>query len=106
FAVKSTKWTLDIATRFIKANIRLHNLEALEDDMAAIFVVNHFTRVETVLLPYAIHKHTGKEVWSLAAAELFKGRIGQYLLAMGNVSTKDPDRDAIIVRSLLKGEHP
>lgn len=106
FAVRSTKWTLDVATRFIKANIRLHNLEALADDMAAIFVVNHFTRIETILLPYALYKHTGVEVWSLAAAELFKGRIGQYLLAMGNVSTKDPDRDAIIVRSLLKGDHP
>ncbi len=105
-AVKSTKWTLDIATRLIKANIRLHNLDALRDDMAIIYVVNHFTRIETVLLPYVLHKHTGKEIWSLAAAELFQGRIGKYLLAMGNVSTKDPDRDRIVVRALLNGEHP
>ncbi|GMU92913.1 MAG: hypothetical protein AMXMBFR4_19710 [Candidatus Hydrogenedentota bacterium] len=106
FALKSTKWTLDIATKLIKANVRLHNIEAISDDMAIIYVVNHFTRVETVLLPYVLHKHTGKEIWSLAAGELFVGRIGQYLLSTGNVSTKDPDRDKIIVNSLLTGEHP
>jgi esterase/lipase/1-acyl-sn-glycerol-3-phosphate acyltransferase len=106
WAFKSTKWTLDIATKLIKADIRLHNAEAIRDDMAIIFTVNHFTRLETLLLPYQIHKATGKEVWSLADASLFVGRIGSYLSSMGTVSTKDPDRDRIIVRSLLSGDHP
>lgn len=106
FAFKSTKWTLDVATRLIKANIRTHQPEPLRPDLSIIFVVNHFTRLETVLLPYILHKATAKEIWSLAAAELFKGRIGQYLLSMGTVSTQDPDRDRTIVCSLLSGEHP
>jgi len=106
FAVKSTKWTLDVATKLIKANIRLHNVENIRDDLAIIFVVNHFTRLETVLLPYILNRETGKEIWSLAAAELFVGRIGKYLLSMGNVSTKDPDRDRTIICSLLNGENP
>ncbi|GMV91799.1 MAG: hypothetical protein AMXMBFR82_15770 [Candidatus Hydrogenedentota bacterium] len=106
FAVKSSKWTLDIATKLIKANIRLHNVENIRDDLAIIFVVNHFTRLETVLLPYILNRQTGKEIWSLAAAELFVGRIGKYLLSMGNVSTKDPDRDRTIICSLLNGENP
>lgn len=105
-ALKSTKWALDIATKLIKSNIRVHNIDEIKDDMAIVYVVNHFTRIETVLLPYVLHKYTGKEIWSLAAAELFAGRIGQYLLSMGNVSTQDPDRDRIIVNSLLTGEHP
>ena len=100
------KWMLDLATKVIKADVRLHNVEAIEDDMAIIFTVNHFTRLETLLLPYIIYKHTGKEVMSLAAAELFQGRIGEFLEKTGTVSTKAPDRDKIIVRSLLKGEHP
>ena len=106
FAVSLTKWSLDLATKLIKADVRLHNVEAIEDDMAIMFVVNHFTRLETMLLPYVIYKHTGKEVWSLAAADLFSGRIGEYLRSMGTVSTQDPDRDRIIVRTLLSGEHP
>jgi esterase/lipase/1-acyl-sn-glycerol-3-phosphate acyltransferase len=102
----STKWTLDIATRLIKADVRLHNVEAIRDDMAIVYVVNHFTRLETMLLPYELHKHTGKEIWSLAASELFRGRIGSYLRSMGCVSTRDPDRDRTIVHALLTGEHP
>lgn len=106
FAFTTTNWALRLATKLIKADVRLHNVEVIRPDMAIIFVVNHFTRLETVLLPYQIYKHTGMEVWSLAAAELFAGRIGDYLRTMGTVSTQDPDRDTVIIRSLLKGDHP
>lgn len=105
-ALSLTKWSLDVASRLIRSDVRLHNHEAITDDMAIIFVVNHFTRLETMLLPYVIHKHTGKEVWGLAAGELFKGRVGRYLRSTGTISTSDPDRDRIIVRTLLTGEHP
>lgn len=102
----STKWTLDIAKRLIKADVRVHNTKSIRDDMAIVYVVNHFTRLETFLIPYELHKHLGREVWSLASGDLFFGRIGSYLRSMGAVSTKDPDRDKIIVRTLLSGEHP
>lgn len=106
FAVSLSKWSLDLATKFIKADVRLHNPENVQGDMSVVFVVNHFTRIETLLLPYILHKHTGREVWSLAAGELFSGRIGQYLKAMGTMSTEDPDRDKTIINSLLKGVNP
>jgi 1-acyl-sn-glycerol-3-phosphate acyltransferase len=105
-ALSLTKWTLDVGTRLIQSDVRLHNHQAIKDDMAIIFVVNHFTRLETMLLPYIIHKHTGREVWSLAAAELFRGRVGQFLRSTGTVSTKDPDRDTIIVKTLLEWRAP
>lgn len=105
-ALTISKWVLDFATKLFKANVRLHNIEKLRDDMAVIFVVNHFTRLETLLLPYIFHEHTGREVWALAAAELFVGRVGKFLESTGTVSTKDPDRDKRIIRSLLNGEHP
>ena len=106
FAFTSTKWTLRLASRMTKADVRIHNLDVLQDDMSIIFAVNHFTRIETLLLPYELHKATGLEVWSMAASELFVGRIGEYLRKMGTVSTKDPDRDKVIVHSLLKGQNP
>lgn len=106
FAFKSTKWVISMASKLLKSDVRLHNVEALDDDMAIIFAVNHFTRLETLLLPYEIHKHTGREVWSLAADELFAGRLGTHLRKMGTVSTKDPDRDKVIVYSLLSGKNP
>ncbi len=106
FALRSTKWTLELARKLIQADVRLNNAEVVKDDMAIIFAVNHFTRLETILLPYLLYKQFGTEVWSLAAAELFEGRIGKFLLSTGNVSTRDPDRDKVIIHSLLKGEHP
>ncbi len=106
FAFTTTKWALGLATKLIKADVRTHNIGVIEKDMAIVFVVNHFTRLETLLLPYEINKHTGLEVWSMAAAELFVGRIGEFLRSMGTVSTKDPDRDKMVTHSLLKGDHP
>lgn len=103
-AFELTKWSLHLATRLIKADMRVHDSDALDDDMSIIFVVNHFTRLETLLLPYVLHQKTGRIIWSLAADELFKGRIGRYLNSTGAVSTKAPDRDTTIVHSLLSGE--
>ncbi|MFA7692652.1 MAG: hypothetical protein GX117_13945 [Candidatus Hydrogenedentes bacterium] len=105
-ALQVTKWLLDLASKLIKANVRLHNIDVIDPDMAVIFVANHFTRLETLLLPYVLHQHMGVTPWSLASGELFQGRIGQYLKATGSLSTEDPDRDKIIIRSLLRGDHP
>ena len=105
-ALQMTKWMLDLASRLMRARVRVHNADIITPDMSIIFVANHFTRLETLLLPYIINKHTGLEPWSLAASELFQGRIGDYLRATGAVSTEDPDRDKTIVRALLRGDHP
>lgn len=105
-ALQVTKWLLDIASKLVKARVRLHNADVIEPDMAVIFVANHFTRLETLLLPYVLYQHTHSEPWSLASSGLFHGRIGQYLKATGAISTEDPDRDKIIIRSLLRGDHP
>ncbi len=105
-AVKTAKWTLDIASRIIKAEVRLHHPERASSDLAAIFVVNHFTRLETLLLPYQFYTELGLETRSLAADELFVGRLAPILRSMGAVSTKEPERDSMIIRSLLLGDHP
>lgn len=69
-----------------------------------IFVVNHFTRIETMLLPYHIYGLTKIPIWSLADHSLFEGVLGGFLEQMGTISTRNPDRDRLIVKSLLTGE--
>jgi esterase/lipase/1-acyl-sn-glycerol-3-phosphate acyltransferase len=91
--------------RLFKASVHVFGAENLPHGVI-IFVVNHFTRLETLVLPYEFYKLTGKPVMSLAYHGLFTGALRNYLESMGAVSTKDPNRDRIIVRSLLQGDHP
>jgi len=86
-----------------KVNINVHGRENIPTG-SLIFVVNHFTRIETFLLPYHIYHLTNRPVWSLAHPDMFSGAFGQLLEAVGAVSTRTPHRDQVIVKSLLTGE--
>ncbi len=86
-----------------KVNVNIHGRENIPAG-SLIFVVNHFTRIETFLLPYHIYHLTHRPVWSLANPNMFSGAFGQLLEAVGAVSTRSPHRDTVIVKSLLTGE--
>lgn len=86
-----------------RVNVNIHGRENIPAG-SLIFVVNHFTRIETILLPYHIYHLTSQPVWSLANPAMFTGNFGQLLEAVGAVSTRAPDRDRVIVKSLLTGE--
>jgi esterase/lipase/1-acyl-sn-glycerol-3-phosphate acyltransferase len=86
-----------------RVRVNIHGRENLSA-APTIFVINHFTRIETLLLPYHIYSLTQRPVWSLTAAALFQGNFGNLLDALGAVSTKAPDRDRLMVKSLLTGE--
>jgi len=103
FAYRTTGLFVKALSELSKANIQLHGTENIPDG-SIIFVINHFTRLETFLMPYQIFKLTGTPVWSLASYELFQGAFGAYLDKVGAVSTKNPERDRLIVKTLLTGE--
>jgi esterase/lipase/1-acyl-sn-glycerol-3-phosphate acyltransferase len=103
FAYRTTGLFVKAISELSKAKIERHGTEQIPDG-SIIFVINHFTRVETFLMPYEIFKLTGVPVWSLASYELFKGAFGGYLKRVGAVSTRNPDRDRLIVKTLLTGE--
>ena len=88
---------------FSKIKVIIHGQETIPKG-SIIFVVNHFTRLETLLLPYHIYANTHVPVWSLADHSFFEGPLSGLLEKVGAVSTKDPDRDRLIVKSLLTGE--
>ncbi|MBU0768682.1 MAG: 1-acyl-sn-glycerol-3-phosphate acyltransferase, partial [Proteobacteria bacterium] len=103
FAYRTTGLAIKTLAGLSKANIRIHEKENIPEG-SVIFVVNHFTRIETLLLPYHIHKLVKIPVWSLADYQFFKGTLGAFLEKVGAVSTKNPHRDLLIIKSLLTGE--
>jgi esterase/lipase/1-acyl-sn-glycerol-3-phosphate acyltransferase len=103
FAYRTTGLAIKAISNLSKARIHLHGDDNIPS-ASIIFVINHFTRIETLLMPYLIHRLTRVPVWSLADAEFFRGAFGRFLSDVGAVSTKSPDRDRLIVKTLLTGE--
>ncbi|HOP63218.1 MAG TPA: alpha/beta hydrolase [Spirochaetota bacterium] len=102
FMLNTAKLTLDALFKASEADIRVHDIENIPASHV-LYVVNHFTRMETAFLPYIIHKYTGQYCLSLADSSFFKGKLESILHKLGAVSTKDPDRDRILSNSLLTG---
>ena len=102
-AYLTTEMAIQALSWLSNANIVVHGGENIPS-APCIFVVNHFTRIETIILPHQIYNLTGVPVWSLANADLFQGGLGRYIEMVGAVSTKDPQRDELIIRTLLTGE--
>ncbi|BCS95821.1 hypothetical protein DSLASN_14530 [Desulfoluna limicola] len=103
FAFLSTGLAIKAIYDMTRTRVNLHDEENIPEG-SVIFAVNHFTRIETIFLPLHLQKLTGVPVWSLADASLFKGFVGDFISEAGAVSTRDPDRDKLMVKSLLTGE--
>ena len=103
FAHRTTGLFVKVIENLSRARVNLHGTENISGGNN-IFVVNHFTRIETFVLPTHLFRLTQTPIWSLAAAEFFKGTFGAYMDKIGAVSVKNPDRDLLIVKTLLTGE--
>ncbi len=99
----TTGLAIKLLSHLSKASVNVYGKENISTG-PTIFVGNHFTRVETLLLPSYIYSLTGKPALSLAASSLFKGGLEKFLNMVGAVSTSDPGRDKLILKSLLTGE--
>jgi esterase/lipase/1-acyl-sn-glycerol-3-phosphate acyltransferase len=71
---------------------------------SVIFVCNHYTRIETILLPYIIEKRLGITPRSLTARYVFESLPRRFMEAVGSVPVNIPDRDTVAIKSLLSGE--
>jgi esterase/lipase/1-acyl-sn-glycerol-3-phosphate acyltransferase len=71
---------------------------------SVIFVCNHYTRIETILLPYVIQRRLGITPRSLTARYVFESLPKRFMEAVGSVPVNIPDRDTVAVKSLLSGE--
>jgi hypothetical protein len=86
-----------------RTRVRLHGAEQVPPG-GAIFVTNRFTRLDMLLTSYHLFQLTGRPVWSLAEAGEFKGALEAFLNRHGGQSDEAPDRDRLMVKTLLTGE--
>ena len=103
--IKIISFAIDTLIKAASIDIRLHGLENVPDQ-PVVYVINHFTRLETVLMPYIIKKNINKFPISLAAQSFFSGRMKDFMDNVGAVSTADPNRDKIFINALLTDSHP
>lgn len=105
--LKTTQIALKMLEKVINAEIHIAGKEYLDlcVEHPVVFVVNHFTRAETFILPYVMYKETKKIPHSLADGNLFHGRFGEFLTSMGAVATDNPNRDRLIIGELMRGSN-
>ncbi|MCG8553299.1 MAG: alpha/beta hydrolase [Desulfobacterales bacterium] len=103
FAYFMSGYALKALSGLSKARITVHSREKIPEG-SVIFIANHFTRIETIFLPYHLYNITKKRIWSLAHADLFAGGLKNILDVMGAISTKDPNRNYLITKTLLDGD--
>ncbi|MFZ3207888.1 MAG: alpha/beta fold hydrolase [Geobacteraceae bacterium] len=103
FAYLATRRMIALLENLSKIKVIVHGRESIPEG-SIIFVINHFTRIETFIMPLHIYNITQKQVWSLADSSFFEGPIASFLEKVGAVSTSNPDRDCLMVKSLLTGE--
>ena len=99
-AYKVSGKLMGLLSRALGIRIRVTGTENLVC-RPTLFAPNHFTRVETFLVPYIIHKYAGRHVRSLGTHSVFKGLFGRYFEAVGGMSTRHPRRNRTIVRELM-----
>lgn len=85
-------------------DLRVTGAENLTD-RPTLFVVNHFTRFETMIIPYVAYRYIPKQVRNLADHGLFKGVLGRYLRSCGVMSVREPLRNRTIIGDLMTGRY-
>lgn len=102
--IRYTSFVIGILSRILGSNFKVGGVEKIPKK-PVLFVANHFTRSETFFLPYLIYEKTGRQVRCLADSSLFHGLLGRFLRSVGAISTKEPNRDRIILDDLINGHY-
>jgi esterase/lipase/1-acyl-sn-glycerol-3-phosphate acyltransferase len=103
--IKIIEVAIDILIKVSGTDMRLHGNRNVPDQ-PVLYVINHFTRLETILMPYIIIKNIKKYPISLAHHSFFSGGMSTFMDKVGAISTTDPNRDTILINALLTDSHP
>ncbi len=105
FVYNSSGFMLKIINTILQTNLHIYGEKHLKKGGPTLFVANHFTRFETLMMPYVINSRSDRKIRSLADRSLFTGLLGTYLQHSGALSTADKNRNEIIVSDLMSGRN-
>ena len=103
-AYKTSTFLVRLLSDLLKSRVYTYGEENIPKEGSIIFVANHFTRFETLLLPSFLSSITKKNIWALADANLFQGSLKSILNSLGAVSNKNPDKNLLMTQKLLTGD--
>ncbi|WP_375723418.1 alpha/beta fold hydrolase [Arcobacter sp. KX21116] len=101
--INSSGILLNILEKIFDANIEVKGIENIPKDNPKIFVANHFTRMEALLVPYALYELTNKKVGVIADDSLFNTYFGSFLKDIGAMPKSSPFRNNTIIGDLITG---
>jgi len=99
--IDSSGFVLNLLEKLLDAKIEIKGLENIPKNCSCLFVANHFTRIEALLVPFALYDITNKKVGVIADDMLFKTPIGNFLKNLGAIKKSEEYRNNIILGDLL-----
>ena len=94
-------YVLSLLEKILNANVEIKGIENIPLSNPKIFVANHFTRTEAMLVPYTLYNITNKKVGVIADDSLFKGFFGTFLTNLGAMKKSEPNRNEHIIGDLI-----
>ena len=101
--INSSGILLNILEKILDTNIEIKGIENIPKNNPRIFVANHFTRMEAILVPYALYDITNKKVGVIADDGLFDTYFGDFLKNLGAMPKSEPFRNNIMMGDLITG---
>ena len=94
-------YVLSLLEKILNANVEIKGVENIPLSNPKIFVANHFTRTEAMLVPYSLYNITNKKVGVIADDSLFKSFFGTFLTNLGAMKKSEPNRNEHIIGDLI-----
>ena len=94
-------YVLNLLEKILDANIEVKGVENIPTSNPKIFVANHFTRIEAMLVPYTLYNLTNKKVGVIADDSLFKSFLGTFLTNLGAMKKSGKNRNEHIIGDLI-----
>ena len=99
--INTNGYVLSLLEKILNANIEVKGIENIPANNPKMFVANHFTRTEAMLVPYTLYNLTGKKVGVIADDSLFKSYFGNFLENLGAMKKSEKNRNEHIIGDLI-----